>query len=101
VIPPMTHPLSSAWKQPKASDILLDDEFAYMTEKTLNQLAEYSCSIPTGVYEGKMWKSGGNRAPWVLRWFVTSKKNPNSCSIEIRSIKIVDELWVDEDAKKE
>lgn len=95
MIPKMTHPLSSAWRQPSRSDILLDDEFAYMTEKTLNELPTYSCSIPTGVYEGKMWKSGGNRAPWALCWFVTSSKDPNKCSVRFKPVKIVNELWVE------
>lgn len=55
-IPPMTHPLGRHWSQPSLDEILIDDEYAVMTEATLKKLAEYSCSTPSGVYPGKMWR---------------------------------------------
>lgn len=54
-IPPMTHPLSRHWRQPSTSAILIDDVNAVMDVDTLGALPEYSCSLPTGAYEGKMW----------------------------------------------
>ncbi len=44
------------WDQPPTSDILIDDEYALMTKATFDRLAEYSCSTPSGVYPGKMWR---------------------------------------------
>lgn len=69
VIPEMVHPLSRHWKQPKVSDILLDSQVALMSQETLDLLSEYSMSVPTGVYTGKMWKME-MRATWWLRWMV-------------------------------
>lgn len=59
LIPAMTHPLSSAWHQPDRSELLFDEhnDVVLMTEATLKKLPEYSCSMPSGVYEGKMWRS--------------------------------------------
>jgi hypothetical protein len=68
-IPPMIHPLSSGWRQPKVSDIEIDNKHALMTQETLEQLMEYSCSFPTAVYEGKMWKSKTYNGNWILRWY--------------------------------
>lgn len=97
-IPEMTHPLSSAWRQPSRSEILLDNDetHAYMTQHTMNQLPTYSCSKPTGVYEGKMWKGQDPNDDWWLYWFGASEKK-NHCSNNIRLIVIVDTLWERED----
>lgn len=56
VIPPMVHPLSSGWRQPSSSAIEIDDKHALMSRKTFEELLDYSMSMPTGAYEGKMWK---------------------------------------------
>lgn len=60
----MEHPIPPAdfmgnqvmWCQPKREDILVDEEFAVMSQETFEALMEYSRSIPTGAYDGKMWK---------------------------------------------
>lgn len=68
VIPPITDPRGRLWDQPNQEDILVDDKVAVMGKSTLGKLREYSVTIPTGAYAGKMWKSryvGG----WVLRWY--------------------------------
>lgn len=57
VIPPMTHELGRNWKQPDRGEILVDDTHAVMTKATFDKLANYSFSAPSGVYEGKMWRS--------------------------------------------
>lgn len=97
-IPPMTDPLGKYWKQPSPDEILLDDEHALMTEATFKRLAEYSCSQPSGVYPGKMWRAD-NAAYWPekvkaglhrhwLRWFGESE-DPTMCSNNSRKILIV------------
>ena len=65
VIPTMTHPLSKYWDQPDKSDILIDDNNALMTHKTMKKLYNYSTSVPTGVYEGKMWRSEYGPKVWL------------------------------------
>lgn len=91
VIPPITDPLGKYWDQPSAERILLDDTHALMETETFKALAEYSASIPSGVYDGKMWKrrnGGGERPEWLLVWFGPSTK-PATCSINSRKILLV------------
>lgn len=87
-IPPMTHELSAYWQQPSREAILVDDTHALMTQATFEQLAEYSCSLPTGVYEGKMWRGHYKDGDW-LHWFDTTPGDPTSCRRHNRKILIV------------
>jgi len=95
-IPPITDPKGSSWNQPKVEDIAICDEFAVMSLKDFNMLKDYSCSQPSGVYHGKMWKTCpeqfGNKKgieyykkhgklpedetlwPWKLVWFAYDRK---------------------------
>jgi hypothetical protein len=93
----MTHPLSRAWKQPSTDLILLDDTHALMSQATFEQLGEYSCSQPTGVYEGKMWvrhdglydkRCRPEDRCWLLCWYDVSEKGPEYCSTQHRRILI-------------
>jgi hypothetical protein len=72
-IPPMVNPLGKHWSQPSRDDILVDDTHAIMSEATLKKLADYSLTMPTGAYEGKMWKRRkGYRdgiEVWLLAWY--------------------------------
>jgi hypothetical protein len=67
-IPQMTDPMGCSWSQPPTESIIIDNDHALMTEQVFNALKEYSSSIPSGTYEGKMWKMqhGGK---WFLRWY--------------------------------
>lgn len=98
-IPPMIHPLSKGWHQPKTSLIKIDNEYASMPQSTFKALLEYSSSQPSGVYEGKMWKShrilykgvNGHKTRinhWRLHWFGYSV-NINMCSNNSREIIII------------
>ncbi len=69
-IPDMVHPLGKHWQQPALHNILIDDVHALMSEYSLGELHEYSMSIPSGVYEGKMWKAKFGDT-WYLKWFGT------------------------------
>lgn len=87
----MTDPMGKYWNQPKTEDILIDDTHAVVTADTFDQLANYSHSIPTGVYPGKMWKCAGKDGDiifWWLRWYGISDK-PNHCSFNERIILIL------------
>jgi hypothetical protein len=85
VIPIMDDPLSSAWLQPEKENILIDANFALMTNKDFKELAEYSTSIPSAVYPGKMWKAKADH--WLLRWY--DEEINGRCVIESREIIIV------------
>lgn len=93
----MTHPLGRVWRQPDAARIAIDDTHALMDSATFDALAEYSCSEPTGVYPGKMWRRHDglydrrckpeNRR-WLLCWFDESERGPEWCSTRFREILI-------------
>jgi len=93
IIPPMDHPLSRHWHQPSASAIEIDNTHALMSRKTLEALPEYSCSQPTGVYEGKMWRRRrvyvADCDEWLLCWYGLSDK-PDCVSNHVRKILIVE-----------
>ena len=103
VIPPITDPLGRYWEQPPVSDILVDDTHAVMTRTTLEKLADYSRSQPTGVYPGKMWRAlyyeraigldGKVRLTgktwWQLCWFGDCP-DPTRCSNNYRDILLID-----------
>lgn len=79
IIPPITEPMGRHWDQPSRFDIEIDATHALMSKSAFDKLHDYSCSTPTGVYPGKMWKCHwGIYVPearrsfepyWILRWF--------------------------------
>jgi hypothetical protein len=98
IIPPIVHPMGKYWKQPKTENILIDDAHALMSRADFNELADYTQSQPTGVYEGKMWKmqkwSGHPMNPvkhdeWYLHWWGYSG-HPDKCSGNVRKILIIE-----------
>ncbi len=97
-IPPITDPMGKYWQQPDRSRIVIDDTHALMDLKTFEELAEYSCSQPSGVYEGKMWKrhngiydrrfiAAGGVPNWMLCWY-GSCDDPSKVSNNYRDILI-------------
>jgi hypothetical protein len=95
VIPPITDPMGKYWNQPDRRRILVDDTHAIMSQRDFDALHEYSCSTPTGVYPGKMWKRNNNayttprqQPEWWLVWFGFSDKGPQWCSNNFRRILI-------------
>lgn len=101
MIPPITHPLGKYWKQPDSSSVIINDEYALVTEQVFENLPEYSQTIPTGAYEGKMWKAEyqpclygkfTRTGKWFLRWFGYSDK-PEMVSNNQRKILIIDFHW--------
>jgi hypothetical protein len=74
----MTDPLGRYWNQPSRDLILVDETHAVMTAHTFQQLSEYSATIPSGVYPGKMWRrldgAHDRKCPmdgcrWLLCWY--------------------------------
>ena len=70
----MTDPMGRHWRQPPRERILIDDTHALMDLATFEQLSEYSCTIPTGVYPGKMW-AGAMMAHSITR----ARDHPSGC----------------------
>lgn len=64
VVPPMTHPLGRHWEQPSLDRVVIDNETAIMDQEAFEWLAEYSASMPSGVYEGAglVCMRGGGRS---------------------------------------
>lgn len=87
-IPIMTHKLSRYWDQPPTEQIAIDDIYAMMTQETLDNLAEYSMSTPTGTYQGKMWKTIRSDGKVFLRWYQNAL-DPTKLAILSREIIIV------------
>lgn len=87
IIPPITDPLGKYWDQPSTDDILLDDTHCAMSESNFKKLLEYSTSIPSGAYEGKMWKTY-QKGIWYLRWY-GPHENPAKLSINSRELLII------------
>ncbi|QFY42947.1 hypothetical protein F6R98_10260 [Candidatus Methylospira mobilis] len=86
-IPKITDPMGKCWDQPSLQNIIIDDTHALMSNDDLNRLSEYSSSIPSGVYPGKMWRAKW-RDTWLLRWYGESDV-PGMCSNNQREILIV------------
>lgn len=82
-IPPINSPLGRHWTQPNVQNILIDDTHALMEDSDFNELKDYSHSIPSGVYPGKMWKRKAIGL-WYLSWYGAVKND--SCKINSREI---------------
>lgn len=93
MIPPMTDPMGKHWEQPSVDRILVDETHAMMSQRTLDELADYSCTQPTGVYKGKMWKRRkeylDESKGWWLCWYGPSEKGPEYCSVNVRSVIVI------------
>ena len=88
IIPAITSSLGMYWKQPPLSEITITDDAALMNRKAFNELAEYSASVPTGVYVGKIWKCEISGMVWLLRWYTFSNDGADYCTIQSRQITI-------------
>jgi len=87
--PIMVDPMGSHWQQPSRSEVLIDGECAVMTRKAFNQLHDYSHSMPSGVYDGKMWKAQF-RGQWYLKFYRPSEK-PGHCRTEALPILLLED----------
>lgn len=60
-----------------------------MNQKAFNKIHNYSRSRPSGVYEGKMWRTSDDEITWHLHWWSESD-DPDKCSGNVRTIKIIE-----------
>ena len=75
----------------------------YLTEQEFDELLEYSCTVPTGVYIGKQWKRKVDyydvSKGWLLGEYVQHKDLP-VFKIRWKDIVIVGVLEIDKDIEK-
>lgn len=87
VIPPIIDQRGKCWQQPHRRFIEMDDKCALMPEQTFKALREYSTTLPSGQYAGKMWKAKiGDK--WYLRWYSDSH-HPECININNREILVL------------
>lgn len=103
LVPPITHEMGRHWDQPERQHIVIDRQGrALVPRRVFERLAEYSSSLPSGVYEGKMWKRHelvavddyGSLRPvvpdrWWLCWY-GSGNDPNKCTVNRREILLLE-----------
>jgi hypothetical protein len=72
--------------------MLLDQTHAVMEQAEFDALDEYSCSEPTGVVIGKMWKRGepyvGQRTNWFLGSYEANPADATTALVRYRRILI-------------
>lgn len=90
IIPPITAELGKMWVQPNREEILIGEDTAVMTEVQFYYLLDYSNSVPSGVYPGKMWRSQHPNGDWYLCWFGVVPGDDTVCSNNSRKIVIQD-----------
>jgi len=56
VIPIIESTLGKDWNRPSLDKILVDDYCAVMEKETFDALLNYSFSLPSSLYSGKMWR---------------------------------------------
>lgn len=94
IIPVITDPLGKYWDQPDPKDILIDYGYAVMRISTFYKLQEYSTSIPSGKYPGKMWSAFINNK-WYLKWYMDDPKNKDFLLIPCREILVMNHTLID------
>lgn len=93
LIEPITNPLGNFWYQPDPKDILIDEDYAYMSKNSFGLLADYSRSLPYEVYPGKMWRNTNEAGIHRLCWFSTDPVKPKEfCRNNYRIIVIMENL---------
>lgn len=88
-IPPMTHPLGRHWHQPPRERVEVDGTHALLQQGDFERLPEYSTTLPSGVYPGKMWRRQERPGQWWLVWFGIVAGDETRCSINRREILLV------------
>ena len=88
VIPPMTNPLGAHWPQPDRSEVFTDDANAYMSASSAKRLYHYDRSMPSGVYDGKMWLRNHGNDDYL--WWFGPAEDPNQCTTNYRKLVITD-----------
>jgi len=87
-VPEMTDPLGKYWNNPDRHKILICKDIAVMSKRSFKILHEYSTSLPSGTYTGKMWKRQSTEG-WKLVWYGDICESDNTIAIYYRKIAIL------------
>lgn len=90
-IPMITNELGLYWEQPDPAQWLFDDTHVVIPERDLRKLHSYDTSMPSGVYDGKMWQrheDGFSPPRHLLVWYGPHAE-PGMCGIYFREILVV------------
>ena len=68
-IPPITDPLGMHWQQPDTEGMEFTDQLVQMSKEQFKLLKRYDRTLPSSVYEGKMWKCSASLSQDYLKWF--------------------------------
>jgi hypothetical protein len=83
----------AGWRERRAGlDMLVTDDVAVMSRFEFEGLAEYSSTLPSGTYLGKVWRSRGLR-DWFLGEFFDDG-TPGMVAIRWRRIVVVSDVGV-------
>lgn len=85
VIPIMTNPLGKSWRQPSLAKLIFREDYVLMDKESFDILHNYETSYPSGVYEGKIWRSGG-----TLMWYDLHETDKNLCTVKSMPIAITE-----------
>lgn len=66
-----------------------------LSRRAFEALREYSCSIPTGVAVGKVWRCDrnfgtGKDPDWCIREYVRHPTDPSRVTVETREVEVLD-----------
>lgn len=86
----MTDKMGVHWKQPDRTRLFFSDTEVLIAKADFDLLADYSASIPSGVYPGKMWKCRydyhDESKGWAICWF--GPEEDQKCKVHHRRIVI-------------
>lgn len=69
--------------------ICLDDEHFLISQADFDALPEYSCSLPTGVFDGKCWKRYDNGVWWIGCYIEEDPPHPDGLMTPFRRALVV------------
>lgn len=94
VIPTMPHNYIGLWQQPRYEELYFpDDESVIVSRNVFNKLMEYSTTMPTGVYPGKMWRAEINGVHY-LRWYGLHATEPERLCTNNQRLLLIDDIGV-------
>lgn len=97
-IPPMTDELGKCWTQPDREQIDFSDGAAKLSQAAFEKLLDYSYSIPSALYPGKMWKSYHfGLKLWFLSWVESATDAPGAIVVHNRVISLTDGVTAGEE----
>lgn len=86
-VPEINHPLGKNWNNPNTDNLKFfqtvsgGSMFVNIGEDEMKKMLRYDFSLPSGVYDGKMWLRGE-----FVAWFSQCPGKEDSCNINLAKI---------------